>query len=766
MRHPILSLVVLSCVSLSCVCGCASGLMNFPADGMFSRLTDPSGSRAAAKKKADADDNDFGNRIETPLLSNYISVNGNNLVVLRGVGLVTGLDGTGDNPPPSSLRTALRDEMSRRGIKQPEQILASRNTALVVVTAYLPAMVREGQRFDVRVAIPPNSQASSLKGGWLLETRLFEEQTIEGRGTLKGREYGVAFGAILTALGVDVNRGEISAEMRRGSIPGGAISKTDRDLSIVLRTDKRGFRNSKRIADAVSERFHHYNRYGQRIALAEAKRDDMLTLKMHPTYRNNFPRYQQVIRNIAFKETDVSRRMRLESLEREIGDPATAQQAALQLEAIGEGSIPFLKRALGSSDFEVQFHSAQALAYLGDPSGIEVLKQAVAEQPALRVYSLAALSVIDDADAIVALRDLMNAPELETRYGAFRALKELDPNDSALRPSEYANRFTLYSIESTGQPMIHVTRRRTPEVVLFGTDQLVHLPLMLKAGRNILIQGEGGGYSVTVTKYELNQEEPIRTTVPCRLADIIRTCGDLGATYPDIVQMLIEAEQQKNLSGDFGIDRMPQAGRMLVRDSTGAMKEDDAATKRIGNAVQIPNLFDKLEDDELRKQESDEKLNALNFEVATDPKTSTDTSASDDPSADESSSGGTTSDGTPVNSSATDSSASKRVTADRSAENESTGDFTSDRTTGDSVSADRKSLAENSAEAEKESIEEMDRGDLPGLSEGDESSTKPSTGPSPMGGETPGPEEVDLSRMKPGLGARVRGLFSNPFSKP
>jgi flagellar basal body P-ring protein FlgI len=45
--------------------------------------------------------------------------------------------------------------MNRRDVKNAKQILASRDTAMVVVTAYLPAMVRKGQRFDVRVALPP-----------------------------------------------------------------------------------------------------------------------------------------------------------------------------------------------------------------------------------------------------------------------------------------------------------------------------------------------------------------------------------------------------------------------------------------------------------------------------------------------------------------------------------------------------------------------------------------------------------------------------------
>ncbi|MFN9968891.1 MAG: flagellar basal body P-ring protein FlgI, partial [Phycisphaerae bacterium] len=136
-------------------------------------------------KKEDEEDNDFGNKTDTPLLKEYVSIQGNNTVVLRAVGLVVGLDGTGDDPPPSALYTALRHEMSRRGVEAKDQkkLLQSKDTCLVVVTAYLPAMVRKGQKFDVTVAVPPNSDARSLKGGWLLETRLFEEQNVEGRGS-------------------------------------------------------------------------------------------------------------------------------------------------------------------------------------------------------------------------------------------------------------------------------------------------------------------------------------------------------------------------------------------------------------------------------------------------------------------------------------------------------------------------------------------------------------------------------------------------------
>lgn len=610
------------------LCGCASGLMSVPGAALLAdRFSGDSAKdldKAEEKdsggksKRGKEEDNDFGNTIDTPLLSEYMSVQGNTMIVLRGVGLVTGLNGTGGDPSPSALRTQLQNEMSRRNVKNGKQILASRDTAMVVVTAYLPAMVRKGQRFDVRVALPPNSNARSLKGGWLLDTRLFEEQTVEGKGTLKGHEYAVGGGAILTNLGVKDHREERQAELMTGTIPGGAVSRTDRELSIVLRTEKRSIRNSTRIADAVSERFHRYNNFGQRIPCAEAKNDAMIELKTHEQYINNFPRYQAVIRSIAINETDVARRIRTEQLARDILDPGKCQAAAMQLEAIGEDSIPFLKDALKSESFEVRFQAAQSLAYLGDASGVSVLSEAARSQPAFRVYALVALSVIDDADAVLTLRELMSGESIETRYGAFRALKELDGRDPSLNPVSFENQFTMHVIDSSGEPMVHVTRRRAPEVVVFGAGQSLRLPAVLNAGRSIRIIGESDANHVDVIYYQLNAE-PRRQQIPNQLVQILRACGDLGATYPDIVQMMIEAEQQHNFTGQFGIDRLPQAGRLYLSEATSQAGDEsvDEDGKRIGTAKMIPELFDELEESELQELESDDKLMSLNFEAVT-----------------------------------------------------------------------------------------------------------------------------------------------------
>jgi hypothetical protein len=148
-----------------------------------------------------------------------------------------------------------------------------------------------------------------------------------------------------------------------------------------------------------------------------------------------------------------------------------------------------------------------------------------------------------------------------------------------------------------------------------AADQALQLGAILNAGRNIRIMGEAGQHEVDVILYKLN-EEPRRQKVPNRLIDIVRTCGQLGATYPDMVQMMIEAEQQHNFVGQFGIDRLPQAGRLYVKKDEVAPADEDSG-KRIGSSKMIPELFDELDEEELRENESDEKLMSLNFEEVT-----------------------------------------------------------------------------------------------------------------------------------------------------
>lgn len=617
---------VIPVVLLLVTSGCATGLLSTAdSDSFNSRISELLGND---DRRETEEDNDFatGTKLKTPLLRDRISVTGNNLIALRGVGLVTGLDGTGGDPPPSYLRKQLLDEMNRMKIPNPGQILASRTTALVMVTAYLPAMVEKGQRFDVRVVLPPNSEATSLKGGTLLETRLAEEQVVAGRGNLRGHTYAIGKGAILTALGSDERS---AAMLRRGSIPGGAESLKERNLEILLRNEYRGLRTAKGVENTISKRLHHYNKFGQRVPMAEAKTDMRIELMVHPTYRNNYPRYQQMIRSLAYKETDVARRIRIERLSEELLDPTTSGTAALQLEGIGTDSIDTLKAGLRDDDLECRFHAAVALAYLNDSSGVEVLRDAALNEPAFRVYAIAAMSVLSDARTVMALRELMDKGDLETRYGAVRAMKENHPHDTALGTVSFPDRFILHAVKSTSKPAVHVVRYRSPEVVVFGREQQLRMPAVLNFGSRIRLIGRAGDTEVTVTRYELGKE-PTRRTCSPKLVDILTTAAELGARYPDVVQAMVEADDVGALPGALGIDRLPQAGRRFVRQT----EEGEVQDRRLGTPSLIPGLFDRVEESKVDEEEESSAF-ARMFAAVAGEEQSEDEASEDSTGADE-----------------------------------------------------------------------------------------------------------------------------------
>ena len=64
--------------------------------------------------------------------------------VLFGTGIVTGLAGTGDSPANRATRQALANVLAQFDLTVPPEQVNSRNVAVVMVSASLPAFAREG----------------------------------------------------------------------------------------------------------------------------------------------------------------------------------------------------------------------------------------------------------------------------------------------------------------------------------------------------------------------------------------------------------------------------------------------------------------------------------------------------------------------------------------------------------------------------------------------------------------------------------------------
>lgn len=144
---------------------------------------------------------------------------------LFGLGIVVGLDGTGDSQQAVFTSQALLNLLAQLGVNVDGQV-RTQNVATVMVTAELPAFVKPGDRIDVTVSSIGN--AKSLQGGQLIQTPL------QGA---DGDVYAVAQGPI-TIGGFNATGGGGGERITKnhptaGRIPNGAIVEKEVEMEMV-----------------------------------------------------------------------------------------------------------------------------------------------------------------------------------------------------------------------------------------------------------------------------------------------------------------------------------------------------------------------------------------------------------------------------------------------------------------------------------------------------------------------------------------------------
>ena len=500
------------------------------------------------------------------LVSDVAHPYGLGYIKLEAVSMATGLAGTGEDPAPSPQRASLLDEMNRREVENPKQVLASPDTALVLVRGFLRPGIQAGDRFDIEVRTSSRSETTSLRGGHLLETRL-SEMAVLGDQLRSGHMMAVASGAILVDPEADTE--EEAALATRGRVLGGGVVTKSRNLGLILDHDRQSVRLSQQVGKAINNRFYTYIE-GQKRGVATPKTDEFVELVLHPRYKDNVGRYMRVVRNLAITESSSQRQERLQLLSTQLLDPVTSATAALRLEAIGgDAAVEVLIEGLSSDDAEVRFYAAEALAYLDETAAVDTLAKVIREEPAFRVGALAALSAMDDGAAYDHLRSLLNVKSAETRYGAFRALTSMSPNDALTRGEDMNGMFTYHVLDVEGPPMIHATSSHRPEIVLFGEQHQLNMPLVLDAGPKILVNGLNGG-QIKVSQFGGATQQ---RTVDNNIEAVIRAVVELGGTYPDVVQMLQQAKKSGALTSRFRVNALPEGGREFLKESRIASRD-------------------------------------------------------------------------------------------------------------------------------------------------------------------------------------------------
>lgn len=212
---------------------------------------------------------------------------------LIGMGLVVGLQGTGDK---GDLALRMMQNMARQfGVAVDTKAIKSKNAAVVTVTCELPAFARPGQTLDVNVSAM--GDAKSLQGGVLLQTPLRAAD---------GKVYAVAQGPLLVGgfaaggQGAQVTKNITTT----GRVAGGAIVERDVPMAfaeggrITLLLRNPDFTTAQRVAEALNQQ------YGNIAAAVDATR---VAVVVPPAFGTNPTQFLAEVEGLRIRPDTVAR---------------------------------------------------------------------------------------------------------------------------------------------------------------------------------------------------------------------------------------------------------------------------------------------------------------------------------------------------------------------------------------------------------------------------------------------------------------------------
>ncbi len=173
---------------------------------------------------------------------------------LIGMGLVTGLAGDGDKDPVYTVQS-LANMLQKFGVTVPPSTVSSKNVAVVMITADIPAYAKNGTRLDITLS--SYGDAKSLQGGVLMQSFLYG---------VDGKVYAVAQGALAVGGFIGGAGGGGGSTVQKNhptvaKISGGALiekeipTKIVRNSNVELLLREPDFTSAARMAMAINAVF-------------------------------------------------------------------------------------------------------------------------------------------------------------------------------------------------------------------------------------------------------------------------------------------------------------------------------------------------------------------------------------------------------------------------------------------------------------------------------------------------------------------------------
>ncbi len=555
-------------------------------------------------------------------IGSEVTVNGVQPVLVSGLGLVVGLNGTGGLAIDAGVSATMERELGLRGISQggnstagtniagmsPRQLLNDTNTAVVTVYAAIPPGSPQGATFDVYVRA---LNATSLEGGtlWTTDLRIGDPTLLGGYRTQKlASSRGSIFvnpfvdpGTSITGVGQAVGR----------VLDGGYV---DSPLKLELQLDNESGSRARSIVSAINSRFPP-GTHGQ---TARGRSAGSITLTVPATYAKRPADFLQLVTHMPIDQTNIE--AYAQSYVRVMkNEPAMGEEMMWCLRAIGERSLPFVRELYEDPDVVPRMAALNVGAALGDPRSVEpLLRLARTASTPIRIEAIGLLKTVQGGPSLeLSLRELLAENDLTIRVAAYETLaaraehiqyaRVMARNPSTQVVTEagtfeptiakvlsgstihgverrlIGHKFALDRVQG-GKPLVYVTQQRAPRVVVFGDGPSVTEGAFASIWSDrLMLLNDDPSREPRIYYKDYRTTRVTQTVVPTNVMELIEFFGrqpspqdprpGLDLSYSEVVGALYGLQSAGAINTAFATERDKLMAQLLDANQRALVEE-------------------------------------------------------------------------------------------------------------------------------------------------------------------------------------------------
>ncbi len=459
-------------------------------------------------------------------------------IQIRGVGLVTGLAGTGSSECPAPLKSYLtsyiKTQLPKDSKISPESLIESKDTAVVNILGLLPAGTFKGEKFDIVISALSSSQTTSLEGGTLLAAELKQTGSLG-----QSRAMAIAAGPVFTE--------KDSSPLIGYALNGGSSLE---DQQVLLKIKKPDYVIASVLRDKINSRF------GDKTAIATS--DNLINIKIPDEYRERKEYFLKLITNLPMDDSAQGRQKTIEERVSAIQLPQDREKGEYTLEGIGRPAVLKLLPLLDSNDTEIKISAAKVLLSMGDYKGYQPLADTALNGTGnLRFKAMDAVAW--DArrrDASGIMARLLGDDDIDVKLRAYEHLRRFDDISISKRKIDSSSGdFDLERMVQGTRKIIWVSRSGDPRIALFGSPIYCEDNIFIQSSDGLLMVNsrESEKYVTIVRKdprtgsvvnIQSSNELGIIISRMCQISQDKKVNGTnlsqrgLGASYSDMVKMV------------------------------------------------------------------------------------------------------------------------------------------------------------------------------------------------------------------------------------